>query len=322
MNLTAALTPVLDWLLQPADPSVRYRALAELLGCPAHDPGVLAAREAIPQSPPVVGLLEKMHPDGYWLQKSSTTGRLIGEGVEYGSFGTTHFVLAYLAELGLDSSHPQVARAAERYLDLMQPDGDWTGHFSCLFGYNIRTFLMLGCRGDPRLERAVDLLERSARWDGGYLCDFHEKPARKRPPKSCIRGAVKALAAFAALGPAYWDHPACQALVDYFLNREGIYQRRRPDEIVDKFLGWMIFPFQWRAGLVEVLYYLSSMGHGGDPRLERAWDLLDAKAGPDGRYCLDWTPPASPWKVGPRGQPNKWLTLYALLARKAAGRPA
>ena len=82
----------------------------------------------------------------------------------------------------------------------------------------------------------------------------------------------------------------------------------------------MIFPFHWRAGLVEVLYFLSRMGHGSDPRLDRAWKLLDSKADKEGRYPLEWTPAQSPWKVGRRGTANKWITLYALLALKAAGR--
>ena len=80
----------------------------------------------------------------------------------------------------------------------------------------------------------------------------------------------------------------------------------------------MIFPFIWSAGLVEILFDLGSMGHGGDPRLERAWKLLESKADGSGRYILEWTPAQCPWKVGKRGEPNKWATFYALMAKKAA----
>lgn len=59
------------------------------------------------------------------------------------------------------------------------------------------------------------------------------------------------------------------------------------------------------------------MGFGKDPRLDRAWKLLAAKADRTGRFILEWTPTQSPWKVGKRGQPNKRMTLYALLAKKA-----
>jgi len=281
---------------------------------------VVAARKCIAGSAAAVQLLEAMHPGGYWLQTNPRTLKTVGDGVEYGSFGTTHFCLAYLAELGLDRTHPKVELAAERYLGLQQRDGDWYKHLSCLYGYNIRTFIMLGYGTDPRLEPSIRLLEESARADGGYLCDLHGASTSGRRTRSCIRGSLKALAAFAELGHAYWNHPSCLELVQYFLERGGIYKRRKPQEPVNKDVQTMMFPFHWRASLVEVLFYLSKMGQGKDPRLDRAWTLLGSKVDREGRYILERTPTQSAWKVGKCGSANKWMTLYALLALKAAGR--
>lgn len=311
---------VKSWLLEPAEPSVRYRTCVELLAMPAGDPEVIESREAIPTSIAVQRLLGSMHLDGYWLQRNPRTRATVGDGVEYGSFATTHFCLSYLAHLGMDRSNKQVALAADRYLDLLQPDGDWYQHLSCLYGYNIQTFILLGYRHDERLQRSVKLLTDSVRADGGYLCDMHEAKTGRRRVKSCIRGSLKALTAFCELGPEYWEHPSCQQLVHYFLDREGIYARSDPQRPVNKDVQTMIFPFHWRAGLLEVLYTLSRMGHGGDPRLDRAWKLLNSKADRTGRYVLEWTPAQSPWKVGQRGAPNKWMTLYALMALQAAGK--
>lgn len=314
---TVIAESVQTWLLELQDPSVRYRVLTELIGVSAKDPVVAKTRNAIPISEPVTRLLEGMHPDGYWLQRDPRTLKITGDGVEYGSFATTHFCLSYLAELGLDRNHPKVALAAERYLELQQPDGDWYKHFSCLYGYNIRTFIMLGYQQDKRLQRSINLLLDSIRKDGGYLCDMHETLRSKK--KSCIRGSLKALAAFAQLGPQYWEHPSCRALIEYFLGRQGIYKRSQPQIYVNRDVQTMVFPFHWRAGLVEVLYYLARMGHGKDPRLKRTWELLDSKSTSDGRYLLEWTPSQCPWKVGKRGVANKWMTLYTLLSLKAAG---
>jgi hypothetical protein len=61
------------------------------------------------------------------------------------------------------------------------------------------------------------------------------------------------------------------------------------------------------------------MGYGGDSRLKRAWEALESRADDSGRYSLDWTPAQCPWKVGKRGEPNKWVTLYCLLAKKYRG---
>jgi hypothetical protein len=146
---------------------------------------------------------------------------------------------------------------------------------------------------------------------------MHEAKKGRRQVKSCIRGSLKALTAFCELGPQYWDHPNCKKLIGYFLDRGGIFSLKDPQRPVNDDVQMMIFPFHWRAGLVEVLHTLSRMGYGKDPRLDRAWKLLATKADRTGKYILEWTPTQSLWKVGKRGQPNKWMTLYALLAKKA-----
>lgn len=306
---------VIQWLLEPSEPSVRYRTLTELMD-QSGTKEVREAQRAIPESAAVIKLLKRMHSDGYWLQKKYT-GEMVGDNVEYGSFGTTHFCLSYCAEIGLDRTHPMIAKAAERYLGLQKGDGDWWEHLSCLYAYNIRTFIKLGYRDDERVQKAIDLMLRTDRPDNGYLCDMHEKPGRK-PSKSCIRGAVKALLAFAEL-PGYWAHERCLALGDYFIQRNGIYRSSDHTRFVNDDMKQSAFPIIWRANLWEILYGLSKMGYGGDERLNDAWAVLDSRMDAEGRFTLDWTPSKSPWKVGRVGEPNKWLTLYCLLAKKYAG---
>ena len=305
----------MEWLLETENPSVRFRALDELLGR-GDTAEALEAKRFIPSSAPVLSLLGKMHPDGYWQQKNQQNGRVLGEGTEYGSFGTTHFCLAYCAELGLDKTHPLVAKAAERYLGLQKEDGDWQGHMSCLYAYNIRTFVKLGYRGDQRVQRAIDFMLETVRPGGGYLCDMHEKPG-KRQEKSCIRGSTKALLAFAEL-PEYWQHERCLALADYFLERNGVYTRKDPAVFVNGDMERSCFPVIWRTNVWEVLYALAKMGYGRDERLRDAWNVLDSRKDDQGRCRLDWTPAQCPWKVGKAGEPNKWITLYCLLAGKYA----
>lgn len=259
-----------------------------------------------------------MHPDGYWLQKNQRTGAMLGDGVEYGSFGTTHFCLSYCAEAGLNRTNPLVANAANRYLGLQSEDGDWYGHLSCLYAYNIRTFVRLGYREDEHVQKAIELMLSTSRHEGGYLCDLHEKPGRK-PRKSCIRGSGKALLAFAEL-PEYWKHTRCLELIDYFLSRNGIYRRNDHTRFVNDDMTRDTFPVIWRTNIWEILYALSKMGYGKDERLKDAWDVLERGKDQEGRYKLHWTPAQCPWKVGKAGEPNKWITLYSMLAAKYAGR--
>lgn len=306
---------LMGWLLESSAPALVYRTLHELLGVPVDDPVVRAAHANLPGSTDVNRLLKAMHPDGYWLQLRSDKRAYVGDDVEYGSYATTHFVLSYLSELGMTRDVPQVARAADRYLSLQKADGDFWNHISCLYAFNICTFIRLGYRQDARLERTIQLMLSIERPDNGYLCEMHEGKRKTRPVKSCIRGSLKALRAFAEL-PEYWQHPRCLALVDYFLEREGIFRQDDLLTPVKSELAMTLFPFTWSASLLEVLLGLSKMGYGKDERLTRAWQLLEDKRNAEGLYILDWTPRQSPWKVGKRGQPNPWVTFYALLAKK------
>jgi hypothetical protein len=314
MNRQAVLPPtVLDWLLAADNPSVRYRTLRDLLGVAPDVECVRDARSGIAGSRPVQKIFAKMHADGFWLFRG------VGDGVDYAMSSSTHFMLAYLAELGLDRSDERVARAAERYLNLteeeLQAKGgysrvpDFQTHQSCLYAYNIRTFVMLGYRDDPRLQPRIATLLADEQSDNGYLC---RRPAFNDQTKSCIRGSTKALMAFAAL-PAYWDHPRCQALVDYFLRRRIFYRSGGSTEVIRRELVSTIFPFVISGSLLEPLYALSRMGYANHPALEPAWQALLEKTDAEGRVCLDWHPP-SPFVPGKKGEANKWTTLYAAMA--------
>jgi hypothetical protein len=304
---------VLDWLLELENPSVRYRTLTELLAAPQADPEVQQARAAILTSKVVQKIFAKMHPDGYWLHHGD------GAGVSYAMSSSTHFVLSYLAELGLDRTEERVARAVERYLSLAEPDRpnprsweippEYRNHQSCLYAFNIRTFIKLGYRNDPRIQERVDVLLNDWRADGGYLCD---RPTFHSTTKSCIRGTVKALMAFAEL-PEYWQSERCLALVDYFLCREVIYKSTQPGELIRGEVVSTRYPFVISVSLLEPLYALSRMGYGDHPALIPAWQYLEARRDEQGRYLLDRSP-LSIFQVGPYGQPNKWVTLYAYLA--------
>lgn len=305
----------LDWLLEEENPSVRYRTLTELLDVRSDDTEALSARAQITTSKPVARIFSKMNSEGYWYFFDKRTQKGLGHGVEYFDYLTTHFNLAYLSELAIDRHDPRLSLAVTRYLSLQQPDGDFFRHLSCLYTYNLRNFIRMGYEEDQQVKRIKSLLLSTERHDGGYLCDLHEGKYKTRPVKSCIRGSMKALMAFAEL-PELWDTPRCKELVSYFLKRRVIYQTQYPNRLIHPEIVCTIFPFVWRASFLEALYALSVMGYGKAPELMDAWDMLETKKDDRGRYILDWAPSRSYFVPEKRGESSKWVTLYACLAIK------
>lgn len=310
---------VLDWLLEAENPSIRSRVLVEILGAPIDDPAVRKARSEITASRAVRSIFARMNPEGYWLYRGQ------GAGVGYAMSSSTHFVLAYLAEMGLDRTDERIARAADRYLSLQEPDRpdprpweippDTRNRQSCLYAYNLRTFQLLGYGADPRVLERVEFLLNDCRADGGYLCD---RPSFHPRTKSCIRGTVKALMAFAEL-PDTWRSKRCLELVDYFLRRQVIFKSSQPGELVRTEAAITIFPFVISASLLEPLYALSRMGYGSHPALEPAWGILLSKKDEQGRFRLDRSV-QSIFNPGQSGTANKWVTFYALKSLIAAER--
>jgi hypothetical protein len=306
---------VLSWLLEPSNPSVRYRTLVELLNYSPHNSEIQLIYNEILNWKPVLKIKNAMHPDGYWQVKVEK-GKIVGQDTEYRTFNTTHWVLGYLAEYGLTRKEEFINIASNRYLDLQKKDGDFWQHLSCLYGLNLHTFSKLGFKSDPRIQKTINLVVSSIRHDNGYLCDLHECKKRKgRALKSCFRGTLKVLFGLAEF-PSTWNHPSVKMLVDYFLNRELLFKRSKPNELVVKNAGVLVFPFTYRASLLENLHPLLKMGYGSHPKFKRAWEIFESKKLPDGRFPLGWNPTNKYLKPGNKGEANKWITFYAYLLYK------
>ena len=306
---------VADWLLEKENPSVRYRFLTEYLLEKETNCDVKETRQAISECESVQRIFKKMHPDGYWLHRGQ------GAGIQYACSASTHYVLSYLAELGMTKDDKRIRIAVERYLSLSTPDKpspapwqippDYRNHQSCLYAMNLRTFQMLGYGSDKRIEERKKVLLEDRRFDGGYLCD---RPSFKETTKSCIRGSLKALMAYSYY-PDLWNNQRCEELVDYFLKRQVVYKMKKPNELVRSEMFSLMFPFIHNGNLIEPLYALSKMGYGKRPELNDCWTQLDQKMLTDGRMPIDRTTVAI-FKSGENGKPNKWITFYAYMALK------
>jgi hypothetical protein len=288
--------------------------MKEIQNVPPTDKRMIETQQSILQTSTIKKIKKTMHPEGYWTIKKPD-GRIIGAGVEYATFNTTHYVLGYIAELGLTREEPWVELAADRYLSLKASDEDFYNYLSCLMGLNLRTFAKLGFAEDSRLLKSVSLLESKIRYDNGYLCDLHEgKTKRGRPVKSCFRGSTKTLFGLSEF-PQVWQKPFVKDLVNYFLKREVLFKTTDQKKLVRKDAIFTYFPFTYYAGLIDVLYPLSKMGYGSDKRVKRAWEILEKHRTEEGRYILDKKSKNRYLDPGVQNQPNKWITFYSYLCK-------
>ncbi len=299
----------LAWLLEEGEPSIRYRALTELMGFRENEEQVRRTRDLIPSSGPVELLFSAMEPDGSWRYEYRDQ---ISRYFKYLSA-----TLGYAAELGLDATDNRVVRAAEHLFSMQKTDGDFYRHYSCYNGLLLRSLNRLGFGADKRVRRLRALVLESIRHDGGYHCDFRPRRGRNAatPHKSCIKGSLKSLFAFSE-DPELSQADESERLAHYFLKRGLIFRSDAPGVPVVDNLTKLSFPVTYHPGLLEPLYALSVLGYGDRPELEDAWTMLLSKVENNGRLPLEKTVPWEHLHCGTRRRENKWLTLYAGIVEK------
>ena len=154
----------LPWLLEPDDPGVRYLALRDLLGRPAADPELSAARRLAHAEGPIATVLDAMGPEGYWVEPGP------GYNPKYRS---TVWSLILLAQLGARIEEDErIGRACAYLLEhALASGGQWStsgapsGTADCLQGNLCWALLALGC-DDPRLAGAFEWMARTVTGEG------------------------------------------------------------------------------------------------------------------------------------------------------------
>ena len=321
---------VLEWLLEPDNPSVRYYALCDL-----KQTALEADREAIMSQGLVPRILEKQNPDGSW----ATPERFYND-----KYTGTVWTLLTLAELGADPADSQVRKACEFILahsqnpatggfsytqSMKSGDGLASGVIPCLTGNMVFTLVKLGWLDDPRVQRAINWIVTTQRADDGDS----GKPAGEQYQRfymcwgahSCHMGVAKAFKALAAI-PADHRSPEVQAKIrqlgEYFLIHH-LYKKSHDLEQIAK-PGWLRlgFPLMYQTDILELLEIFQSLAWL-DPRLDDAVAILRKKQLPDGRWNLDNTfNGRMNVRIEQKGEPSKWITLKALKVLAWYGDPS
>jgi hypothetical protein len=306
----------LPWLLEPENPSARYSALTGLLGRPAEDPEVLAAREAIPGWGAARAILDAQWPEGYW----------VAPGVGYSpKYKATVWQVIFLAALGAPRTEA-VDRACARVLgDSRLPDGRFSakktdqGAIACLGGNLLRALMQLGFE-DPRMAVSMEALAAMVVRDG-YRCRYNaikDKdgawPKRMRDGLPCAWGAIKTLGAFAE-APGEQRSPAVRDAIEAgaALLLEGSLAKGDYPTATEPSPLWQQFgfPLGYTSDLLEALEVLGKLGVEIGPQLGPVLEVVRSKRDESGRWMLEHTPGNTWAETGKVGEPNKWVTLRA-----------
>lgn len=292
---------VIDWLLEPENPAVRYLTLTELLRRSEKDPEVRKAHAEILRVGTVPAILARQQPEGCWEQPDRLyTAKYRG----------TVWQLMILAEHCVDRRDARVRRACEFMLEHSQDPA--SGGFSmkrskrgagglpsevipCLTGNIVWSLLWMGYLGDERVQRGVEWLTRSLRFDDGDSAPPADWPYARWEMcygrHSCFMGVVKGLKALAAIPPDQRS-PAVRRTIKAgveFLLRHRVYKRSHNPSKVAK-PGWTHFGFprMYQTDALEALLVLLALGTR-DERLTDAIALAQSRRQPDGRYLLEDT---------------------------------
>lgn len=317
----------LRWLLEtdPANPSIRYFALRDLLERPADDAEVVAAQAAIMRSGPVPAILAAQEPEGYWEKP----------GGGYGKYRGTVWQIMFLAEMGADPDDARVRRGCEYVLThTVASSGGFacsntkpmpSSVVHCLNGNLLEALMRLSWRHDARVQAALDWQVRSINGDAvqyyasgtsgpDFACAVNEK-------LPCAWGALKALKGLLSV-PAAEHSPAMQRAIE---RGAALLLRHDPaladypytDKISSAWFK-LGFPLSYWSDVLETLRILAALGYGADARLERAYAWLLDKQDAQGRWKLANGLNGKMWiDIEQHGKPSKWVTLRALRVIKS-----
>lgn len=314
MTVSQSESSVLDWLLEPSDPSARWYTLRLLLDRSDDHPEVIEARRAIPGSRYVEAILEGQRPDGSWERGKTSRPQ----------YNATMRRLEALADLGMPGDDPRVSAACELLLERTELPGEGfcvrqtkprvpheCGQAAMLFLAN-----RFGYGSDKRVKAAADWLLANQMLDGGWNCAHH--PKGRLQPDGVIRmdhacaldlphhksSLFTTMAVLKGLAAARRPPKRAIARGVEFLLQHRVHRARNSRRAI---YGWPPPLNALGAGYDGLLplRVLAMAGTPPDERLDEALTYLESRA-VDGRWPADNAPLHTP------GEPNKWITVHAL----------
>lgn len=313
---------VIEWLLEPVDPSIRYWALQYLKDRSPSDTEVKTAQNTILQSPVVKAIFSAQAPEGYWGKPNHIYAN------KYTA--TTHSLLI-LSEFGVKRT-PAIERAIEQLFTFQLDSGHFNtvrpktarGYASkisdtCCLDANILYYLThFGYFEDPRTQKTIQfLVDHYDKQEEGWKCRAYPINANAVFPRSCYMGLCKVLKCF-SIFPKKHRTPIIESvieqLVEIILENQIYKYLRNSDGSRKEKAGWKRFgfPLFYNSDILEILNTFTNL-QIHDTRLQDAINIVLEKQQPDGKWLLKHSFNGKFWHdIEQKGKPSKWITLRAL----------
>jgi hypothetical protein len=303
---------VLDWLLE-GDPAIRWQVLRDLRVAPAT--AVRRERKRIAREGWGARLLELQDADGRWAG-----------GLYNPKWTSTTYTMLLLRSLGLEPRHPQAWLGCRVLLDA----GFWSdgginffpkAHASsetCVSSMVLGIVCWFSLK-DERVDALADHVIAQQMADGGWNCQA--RPGYSRPDGQPVThgsfhttiSALEALLEYERLRPER-AHAAreAQARGREFLLVHRLFRSHRTGQIAKPDFTRFVFPARWHYDALRGLDYFREAGAPLDARLRDAFDLVETRRRPDGRWPLDGRYAGKVFFNLEQAGPSRWNTLRAL----------
>lgn len=307
--------PVTDWLLEAATPSIRYRTLADLLGCADDETRVVQARQAVMKTGLVPKIFDRQAKEGNWL----------GEYSYYSpKYVSTHWSLLWLTELKVEANDRRFQRGVDYMLEATADDittrlAKHKLGFSCLWGNILRYSLYAGRLDDERVRQMIHFAALDLQAEA-CLCAYNGGNA-------CAWGVARTLWGLAAIPKKKRTAEVKRAIeqgITFLLSSYSLTKANYPvteDGKVHELWSKLSFPLFYQVDILFVLRVLGDLGALAHPGAQAALDWLEARRGANGRWQGGSPYRQRTWKERNDGEEtDRWITLHVLRMLKAAGR--
>jgi hypothetical protein len=329
---------VIHWLLEEDNPPVRLLTLTRLLNRPETDAEVQEAKAQLTNYSVTQGILA--HSDEIWASGPRM----------FWSYKGKHWNTVYLGHFMANGRDPQIAKGVQSLLERPWISNKWHCMTACMLtafrrlGYGKHPVVIEGT--EALAQRVLDdggltcpgmntsLMPRCYMALPKLLFCFGEVPIEQR--STAVQGALDWIVKELVDHQVYiylpgnekaWDaqRPRSKKKTDVPPGEtpDSWREKEKARFIAEHGLGelqpktiWMRFgfPSNYNSDILEAMYALATVGAPMNDRLEKPLQVIRDKRTADRVWLLEKSLNGQMWAdVEVKGQPSKWLTLFALV---------